>query len=157
VVVAALQTDQTVLFGVATDEAIAAVQLRAVIGRRGKHHRVADAIEPDAGWPAEALEAGLTVTTVDRVREVLEAALELNKACAIAADFVLAAIVILAAVNTDAFAVAEAIQAILVVAALGAIPAAAVPVWRTVAVMAALSADAALGLVIVAADELPAT
>jgi hypothetical protein len=146
------------LLGVATDEAIAAVQLRAAVGHRGDYHRVADSKEPYTGRSTEALETGLAVATVDRVRSVLEAALVLSKACAFAADLVLAAIVVLAAFDTEAFAVAEAVLAILVVAALGiAYPAAAVPVWRTMVVMAALGAEAALGLVIEAADELPAT
>ena len=150
---ATLEADQTVLVGVAADQAIAAIELRRAHIPTGVHlHREAGAIQLDASRFAPAFETGLAFAAIDRVILVPVAALVIVGASAIAADRALDAVVIRGALGAVP-AVADAVLAVTVVAAFAAHAAAAVPISLAAVVIAAFGAGATVGLMVVAAGE----
>jgi len=152
VVAATLEAHQTVRVGIATDESVATIELRSAVVGNADFHREAGAIELDSGWAAPALDAALAIRTVDRVRAVLVAALDITTAFTEAADLAVATIVVVTAFGAVTLGIAVAAVAVLVVTALRAAgPAAAPPAFWTVVVAATFRACTAAGLLVVTA------
>jgi hypothetical protein len=155
---ATLEADQTVLVGVAADQTIAAIELRAALIPTGENlHRVACAVQLDTGRLAPASDTGLAFAAVDWVRRVLVAAFVLRHrtAAAIATDLAVAAILVAGALDAGSV-MTEAVLAVVVVATLTASASTAVPITAVV-VVAAFGAGTAMGLPVVAATQLATT
>ena len=122
VVAAALGTDQALLFGLAADEAVAAVQLRAARVSNADYHRVAD-----GPWsptpvgrqkPSKQDSQSPQLTGSGRSRSSTRT----HQSILPSQQISLAAIMVVAAFDVEALVVTNAALAILVIAALGIAP-----------------------------------
>lgn len=140
------------LGGIATDETVAAIELRATVIGNTDIHRIAGTIEFDTGRLAPTLDTCFALAAMVGIIAAPAAAF-LRGAFAIAANFTLAALIIPAALHTIAV-VAATRRAIVVIAALAADSATTMRlVFATIARIATERADTASGLVVVAAAQ----